>query len=138
VAKEFKLSKALGSALLELGNTERALGNRAIAIGKEEDEKKHTQAAIAFYQQAADSPTIRLQAQLNLLSLLVETGKWSEAAQLGSTIQQSIASLPPSRTNIYAQLNFARSLTCLQPDIDTNTISCMKRRSQGKAEGTAS
>ena len=113
VAKEFQLSKAVGSALLELGNTERALGNRAIAIGKEEDEKKHTQAAIAFYQQAADSPTLRLQAELNLLSLLVETGKWSEAAKLGSTIQPAIASLPPSRTNIYAQLNFARSLTKL-------------------------
>jgi CHAT domain-containing protein len=113
VAKEFQLSKALGSALLELGNTERALGNRAIAIGKEEDEKKHTQAAIAFYQQAADSPLFRLQAELNLLSLLVETGKWSEAAKLGSTIQPASASLPPSRTNIYAQLNFARSLTKL-------------------------
>jgi len=127
VAKEFNLSKALGSALLELGNTERALGNTAIAIGKEEDEKKHTQAAIEFYQQAADSPTIRLQAQLNLLSLLVETGKWSQTAQLGSTIQQSLASLPPSRINIYARLNFARSLTCLQFDIDTNAISCVSR-----------
>jgi tetratricopeptide (TPR) repeat protein len=113
VAKEFQLSKAVGSALLELGNTERALGNRAIAIGKEEDEKKHTQSAIAFYQQAADSPTLRLQAQLNLLSLLVETGKWTEAAKLQPTIQPSIASLPPSQTNIYAQLNFAQSLTKL-------------------------
>jgi CHAT domain-containing protein/Flp pilus assembly protein TadD len=113
VAKEFQLSRTLGSTLLELGNTERALGNRAIAIGKEEDEKKHTQAAIAFYQQAADLPTLRLQAQLNLLSLLAETGKWSEAAKLGSTIQPLIVSLPPSRTTIYAQLNFARSVTKL-------------------------
>ena len=127
VAKEFQLSRAEGSTLLELGNTERALGNRAIALGKEEDEKKHTQAASAFYQQAADSPTLRLQAQLNLLSLLVETGKWSEAAKLGAIIQPSIASLPLSRTTIYAQLNFARSLTCLQPNIDTNAISCMSR-----------
>ncbi len=113
VAKEFQLSRAFGSALLELGNTERALGNRAIAIGKEENEKKHTQAAIAFYQQAADLPPLRLHAQLNLLSLLVETGKWSEAAKLRPTIQQAIASLPPSRTNIYARLNFARNVTCL-------------------------
>jgi CHAT domain-containing protein len=127
VAKEFQLSRSEGSTLLELGNTERALGNRAIALGKEEDEKKHTQAASAFYQQAADSPTLRLQAQLNLLSLLVETGKWSEAAKLGAIIQPSIASLPLSRTTIYAQLNFARSLTCLQPDIDTNAISCISR-----------
>jgi CHAT domain-containing protein len=127
VAKEFQLSKAEGSALLELGNTERALGNRAIAIGKQEDEQKHTQAAIEFYQQAANLPTLRLQAQLNLLSLLIETGKWSEAAKLGSTIQQSIASLPPNRTNIYARLNFARSLTCLQPGIDTDALLCRSR-----------
>jgi CHAT domain-containing protein len=132
VAKEFQLSKAESSALLELGNTERALGNRAIAIGKEEDEKKHTQAAIAFYQQAANSPTLRLQAQLNLLSLLVETGKWTEAAKLGSTIQPSIASLPPSRANIYARLNFARSLTCLQSGIDTSANLCMGRERKEK------
>jgi CHAT domain-containing protein len=129
VAKEFKLSKALGSASLELGNTERALANRAITIGQEEDETKHTQAAIAFYQQAADAPPLRLHAQLNLLSLLVETGKWSEAAKLQPTIGPSIASLPPSRTNIYARLNFARSLTCLRYDIDTNAISCVNRGS---------
>src|SRR5919202_804116 len=127
VAKEFQLPTALGSALLELGNTERALGNRAIALGKEEDENKHTEDAIAFYQQAANSPTLQLQAQLNLLSLWVETGKWSEAAKLQPTIQPAIASLPPSRTNIYARLNFARSLTCLQPNIDTYSLSCISR-----------
>jgi len=130
VAKEFKLSKALGSALLELGNTNRALGNTAIAIGKEEEENKHTQDAIAFYQQAADLPSVRLQAQLNLLSLLVETGQWSEAAKLGSTIEPSIASLPVSQTTIYARLNFARSLTCLQSSLDTDAISCISRVSE--------
>ena len=132
VAKEFQLSKALGSALLELGNTERALGNRAIAIGKEEDEKKHTQAAIAFYQQAADSPPFKLHAQLNLLSLLVETGQWSEAAKLQPTIQALMVSLPVSQTTIYARLNFARSLTCLQHNLDTVGISCMSRTRQEK------
>ncbi len=114
VAKDFKLSQAESSAMLELGNTERALANQAIAIGKKEDENKHNQAAIAFYQQAANSPALRLQAQLNLLSLLVEIGKWSEAAKLRSTIQQLISQLPPSQTSIYAQLNFARSLTKLE------------------------
>lgn len=132
VAKEFQLSSAESSVLLELGNTERALANRAVAIGKEEDEQKHNQAAIAFYQQAANSSSFRLQAPLNLLSLLVETGKRSQAAKLQSTIQKSIASLPPSRANIYARLNFARSLTCLQFDIDTETNSCIGRDRQKK------
>ena len=123
IAKEFKLSKAFGSALLELGNTERALGNSSLAIGNLEDEKMHTQAAYTFYQQAADSPNLRLLAQLNLLSLLIETGKWSDAAKLGSTIQPAIANLPSSRSNIYARLNLARSLTCLQPGIDIQILS---------------
>ncbi|MEW6493436.1 MAG: CHAT domain-containing protein [Cyanobacteriota bacterium] len=125
VARQFQLSKAENSALLELGNTQRALGNRAIAIGKEEQANKHTQAAIAFYQQAANVPHTKLQAQLNLLSLLGETGQWSQAAKLQSTIQPLIASLPPNRSNIYARLNFARSLTCLQPDIDKILFSCI-------------
>ncbi len=132
VAKEFQLSKALGSTLLELGNTERALGNRAIAIGKAEDEQKHSQAALDFYQQAANSPTLRLQSQLNLLSLLVDMGKWSEAAKLQPTIQQLLANLPPSQTTIYAQLNFARSLTCLNPDVDIEAISCNSHERQEK------
>jgi CHAT domain-containing protein len=113
VAKEFYLKNAESSALLELGNTERALSNRAIAIGNQEDGNKHTQAAIAFYQQAASSPALQLQAQLNLLSLLVDTEKLSEAMNLGETIQQAIANLPASQTNIYARINFAQSMTKL-------------------------
>jgi CHAT domain-containing protein len=127
VAKELQLSKAIGSALLELGNTERALANRAIAIGKVQDESNHIRAAIAYYQQAADSPSLTLQAQLNQLSLLVETGKGLEAVELQPIIQHAIASLPPSQSTIYARLNFARSLTCLLPDIDTESLSCISR-----------
>lgn len=120
-AQDYHLSNSRGSALLELGNTERDLGKRALAIGKKAEEQKHQQAAIAFYQQAANSPPLQLPAQLNLLSLFVETGKWSEAAQLGATIQPLIVSLPPSRTNIYARLNFAQSLTKLRTGEETRS-----------------
>jgi tetratricopeptide (TPR) repeat protein len=71
--------KVKSLALLELGNTERALGNRALAIDKEQDAQKHTQAAIHFYQQAASVSSEQLQAQLNQLSLWVETGQGSQA-----------------------------------------------------------
>ncbi|MEP0755278.1 CHAT domain-containing protein [Trichocoleus sp. Lan] len=126
VEREFQLSKVRGSTLLELANTERALGNRAIAIGNVKDAQEHIRDAIAYYQQAANLPNLRLQAELNRLSLLVETGKLSEAAQLGSTIQTAIASLPPSQTNIYARLNFAQNLTCLQPGfVGKNSLSCI-------------
>jgi CHAT domain-containing protein len=132
VAQESQLSGAESSALLELGNTERALGNRAIAISKEAEDQKHTQAAIKFYQQAANSSTLRLQAQLNLLSLLVETGKRSEATKLQPTIQQLMLGLPLSQTAIYARLNYARSLTCLQPNLDLGALSCMSRVNEAR------
>jgi len=124
--------KAKSLALLELGNTERALGNRALAIAKQQEAQKHTQAAIQFYQQAASVSSGQLQAQLNQLSLLVETGQWSEAGELSPKMQQSLANLPPSRTAIYARLNLARSLTCLQPGIDTYTLSCISSTRQEK------
>ncbi|NEQ21312.1 MAG: tetratricopeptide repeat protein, partial [Microcoleus sp. SIO2G3] len=72
--------------------------------------------AIGCSQQIATgngSPTIKLQAQLNQLSLLLETNQVSQAQVLVSPIQQQINALPPSRTTIYAQINFARSLTRL-------------------------
>jgi CHAT domain-containing protein len=127
-----ELPKAKSLALLELGNTERALGNRALAIALEQEAQKHTQAAIQFYQQAASVSSGQLQAQLNQLSLLVETGQGSKAGELWPKIQQSLASLPPSRTVIYARLNLARSLTCLQPDIDIGTLSCISSTRQAK------
>ena len=117
---------------LELGNTERALANRALAIGKEQEAQQHTQAAIEFYQQAASVSSGQLQAQLNQLSLLVETGQGSKAMELLPKIQQAIANLPPSRTAIYAQLNLARSLTCLLPGINTDTLSCVSSTRQEK------
>ncbi|HEY9598285.1 MAG TPA: hypothetical protein V6D33_11505, partial [Cyanophyceae cyanobacterium] len=135
-------SKTESLTLLELGNTERALGNRDTDIGKEDEAQRHNQSAIQFYQQAADLGTGtenigvgvgrgtlplrdgQLEAQLNLLSLLVETGQHSEAMQLWPRIQDAIANLPPSRTAIYARLNLARSLTCLQPGIDKTALLC--------------
>jgi len=120
-----KQTQAKASAMLELGNTERALRNRAIAIGKKEEAIEHAQDAIKFYQQASLGGQI--QPLLNQLSLLVETGQWSEAGKLWPQIQRSIATLPPSRIAIYAQLNLAWSLTCLQPGIDTESILCITR-----------
>ncbi|KYC37398.1 hypothetical protein WA1_48240 [Scytonema hofmannii PCC 7110] len=130
VAQEFQLSKTQGSVLLELGNTERALSNRAIAIGK--DAQKYTQAAIAYYQQAANSPSVQLQAELNLLSFFVETGEWSEVVKLQPKIQQLLTHLPPSQATVYAKVNFAQSLTCLLPGVDIKQFSCVTRERQSE------
>ncbi|HBB34197.1 MAG TPA: hypothetical protein DDZ80_24680 [Cyanobacteria bacterium UBA8803] len=133
--------KAQSLTWLELGNTARALAQRATALGQENQATTHTQEAIKFYQEAAKVGEDRkamsllsggLQAQLNQLSLLVETGKRSEATQLLPKIQQAIANLPPSRSTIYAQLNLARSLTCLQPNIDKNVLLCSREQQQSQ------
>ncbi|NES19788.1 MAG: CHAT domain-containing protein [Symploca sp. SIO3E6] len=124
--KVAELPTAKGALLLELGNTERALAQRAIVIGKQSEAFSHTQAAIEYFQQAFDTSG-QIQAPLNQLSLLVETEQWSKVAALLPQIQQSIANLPPSRTAIYAQLNFAHSLTCLHPNLDPEALSCQSR-----------
>ncbi|MBE9115309.1 CHAT domain-containing protein [Lusitaniella coriacea LEGE 07157] len=116
------------ATLLELGNVEWGLGDRAIAIGKETTAKTHAKNALQFYQQAAAIPKSqeRLQAQLNQLSLLIATGQGDKTESLVAQIQTSLDNLPPSRAEINARLNFARSLTCLQ-GVDSASLSCVKK-----------
>ena len=111
VAQRLQSPQDIAAALLSLGNTEQALGNRAKALGKEAQVQQYTQAAKKFYQQAATaSPTTRLQAQLNQLSLLLETEQWAAAQALSPKIKPQLSNLPVSRTAVYAQINFAQSL----------------------------
>ncbi|MCT7982898.1 CHAT domain-containing protein [Laspinema sp. A4] len=93
-----------GGILLSLGNTLRALNN--------------SEEAIQLYQTAAERatqfPQIKLQAQLNQLSLLIETGNWEKARQLSGEISEPLSLLSASRPGIYAQVNFAKNLICLE------------------------
>ncbi|HEY9606087.1 MAG TPA: CHAT domain-containing protein, partial [Allocoleopsis sp.] len=119
VAERLKLPQAIASAQLSLGNIARAQQ-------KPED-------ALKYYQQAATgsgSPTIQLQAQLNQFSLLVETKRAAQASTLVSSIQQQIGALPPSRTTIYAQINFAQSLTRLK-QLDASAVPSWSEITQG-------
>ncbi|MBD2095818.1 CHAT domain-containing protein [Trichocoleus sp. FACHB-591] len=105
------LTATKSSTLLELGNTERALANKAIAIGKTDEAQQHTQTAITFYQQATEATTLpitELQAHLNQFSLQVEMGQQPTA--LIPVITAELANLPLSRTTIDAELNYAKSL----------------------------
>jgi len=66
-------------------------------------------AALKFYQQAATasaSPTTLIQAQLNQLSLLLEK-QWPAAQRCGLK-SASDHRLAPSRTAVYARINFAQ------------------------------
>ncbi|HEY9743555.1 MAG TPA: CHAT domain-containing protein [Coleofasciculaceae cyanobacterium] len=143
VAKELPSPQDESATLLSLGNTERALGNRARVQQDSTIKQKPTplycpyrpskggakkfyQQAAKFYQQAATesaSPTTWVQAQLNRLSVLLETGSLSDVQNLWTQIQSKLKDLPASRTAVYAQINLAQSLTCLKQTTATNAPS---------------
>lgn len=110
VAQGLPSAQAVSDTLLSLGNTAHA--------------QQDTQAALKFYQLSATasaSPTTRIQAQLNQLSLLLETEQWNAAKELYPQIQPQINNLPSSRTAVYARINFAQALTQLKQSNTTDT-----------------
>ncbi len=116
VAQRVQSSIAIGETLLSLGNTALAQGKTQLTLGNTTQAEKETQAALKYYQQAAlvAQPTTRIQAQLNQLSLLVEKEQFSAALALADQIQPQMSKLPASRTTVYAQINYAQSITQLR------------------------
>jgi CHAT domain-containing protein len=99
VAEKLASPPDIASALLSLGNTARTQAD--------------TEAALTFYQKSAaiaSSPTTRIQAQVNQLSLLVESGSLSRAEPLLPEIEAQLADLPLSRIAVASRINFAQSL----------------------------
>lgn len=103
----------LSQIYLSLGNTERVLAARAVAQNALDIAETYNQSALEAYQSAIATATVPLsqvQAQLNQLSLLVQTSQFSAVQELVQPIQQQLSQLPPSRAGIYAQVNFAHNL----------------------------
>ncbi|MBW4563397.1 MAG: CHAT domain-containing protein [Mojavia pulchra JT2-VF2] len=99
-AQRLQSSADIGASLFSLGNNART--------------QRQKPQAIAYYQQAVQifpSPLTKIQAQLNHLSLLIENQQWAAAQTLLPLIQPQLEQLPSSRATIYAQINFAQSLT---------------------------
>ncbi len=102
LAQNLRISEEISASLFSLGNNARA--------------RQKPQDAIDFYQQAAKqspSPLTTVQIQLNHLSLLIETKRYTHQALIPA-IQSQLNQLPPSRATIYARINFAQSLTKLE------------------------
>ncbi len=134
LGSELKNYLDLGAIYLNLGNTARALGNQKLLRGQRKPLETSTQpvdcikggtnkTAAEFYQQAAAcyrqaelgaAPSTKIQAQLNLLSLSLQTRQWFPVRALLSKIASQLERLPPSRTAISARLKLAQNLICLQ------------------------
>ncbi|MBX9258422.1 CHAT domain-containing protein [Desmonostoc muscorum CCALA 125] len=116
VAERVKSEQITSDILLSLGNTSRSQRNIQINLDNkenQEDTKKYTEDAIQYYQQATNqsaTPTTRINAQLNLLSLFIEEKNWDKVSTLLPQIKSQLADLPVSRTSVYAKINFAQSL----------------------------
>ncbi|OYQ62192.1 hypothetical protein B9G53_23435 [Pseudanabaena sp. SR411] len=104
IAKQLNDTAIIANTLLSLGNTTYRLQQPAEAIG--------------YYQQAvnvATAPILKLQAQLNLLRLQIDTQQPESARLLLTAIQTQLPNLPPSRDSVYAKVNFVQSLAKLNP-----------------------
>ncbi len=139
--KSLQIAQQLNSPP-EISATWLSLGNTFWALGNLERDRRETASKANFlpwrcggailpdralkfyqlgeeaYQQASEAfpslPT-KVKAQLNRLSLLVETKQLSAAWQLRHEI--NLSSLPQSRTAVYAQINLARNLACLRQQL---------------------
>ncbi|MEB3178751.1 MAG: CHAT domain-containing protein [Nostocaceae cyanobacterium] len=99
IAQGLPSPQVKSATLFSLGNTARA--------------QKQVEAAVKFYQQAAELSTsgiLQAKAQLNLLGLLIETKQRSPAQELLPKITQQIESLPASRDAIYARIKLAQTI----------------------------
>lgn len=116
LAQQSNSSTDESKVLLNLGNTERALANRAKEIGDEQTVENYRTKALANYQKAATlaSSILQIQSQLNQLELLIENKKWQESEILISKIKVLLINLPLSRETIHAQINYTKNLLCLR------------------------
>lgn len=126
IAKASSSNQAISETLFSLGNTARA--------------QQDTEAALNYYQQAqavSTNPIARIQAQLNQLSLLIETKQFPAALALSSQVQSEIGNLPASRMAVDAKINFAKSLMKLgsrESGIESRENATPQRTAQVLAE----
>lgn len=103
LAQQLQSPEEIAATFASLGNTTRS--------------QQNTTDALAYYQQAAktsQTPATQLQAQLNQLSLLIETDQLNTAQSLLPQIESLLVSLPTSQTAIYARITLAQNLIRLK------------------------
>ncbi|MCF2149723.1 CHAT domain-containing protein [Desmonostoc muscorum LEGE 12446] len=97
-AEKLQSLAEISATLLSLGNTSRIV--------------QDYENAIAFYQQAiakTPSPLTKVQAQINLLTVLLNTQQWTIAQPLLRKIPVELDNLPLSQVAVYARIHFAQS-----------------------------
>lgn len=123
--QEYPQEKAL--VLLSLGDTYNFLGNRNKLLSELDNDnpKKYYQTARDLYEKAAkvaaNNSFVKVQAQLNLLSLLVDPQiGWAvdlkKSQELRLEILSQLRKLPPSHKIVYAKVSLMNSLVHLNSE----------------------
>ncbi len=131
MAQNMELPQEESATLLSLGNTLYSFGNKSLQRDASSEENpllldcNHgviSENAKTYYQNAADlyyksaskstSAIAKIQAQLNRLTVLLSLGQNLSNEEL-ELLQFNLAELTPSRAVVYAQVNFTRSLVCI-------------------------
>lgn len=113
LAQNLNSPQDLAATYLSYGNTVQALSEGEKIRRRREDYQQQALEAYRQVEKLSTSPKMQQQAQLNQLSLLVKLQEYSEAETLWRSLNTQLNNLPPSRTGVYLQLNFARSLVNL-------------------------
>jgi CHAT domain-containing protein/predicted negative regulator of RcsB-dependent stress response len=125
IAKQLDDSAALAEIFLSLGNIAYSQQQAASSVDTGYRKQKSFE-AIAYYQQAtklATNPLPKVKSQLNQLRLEIELKQIESAQKLLLTIQSQLQNLPPSRSVVYARVNFAQSLMKLSSQIGDRLLS---------------
>ena len=140
-AQKLDLPEEMARTYLSQGNTYKALASTEdIATQRRRYEKQ----AVEAYSQAASiapSSTIELKARLNELNFLIQKEKWTEAESLWRSLYPDVtnASLPNSRDNLYARINYGQNLVKLiavgDPTIPAPTLEEASQVLTSAAEG---
>ncbi|MFE1745009.1 CHAT domain-containing protein [Coleofasciculus sp. H7-2] len=106
----------LGNIAKDRRNTSKEQVNNSVAL-------KYFEEAIAYYEKAAETattPTERIEAQLNQLSVFGDAGQpfTDPERELLHQVQQTLDQLPLSRTTVHARINWARMV--MQPNSQAN------------------
>lgn len=121
IAERFADAEETSAIHFSLGNTYRALGKREQIIQETEAQKKeqkeiNDRQALEHYDRAiaqSSNASLKLRAKLSKLSLLIEIKPDRDVILLANDVKSTLESLDPNLETVYARLDLAQSLTCL-------------------------
>jgi len=90
------------------------IADSLISLGDTARLQEKTKDALDFYQRVVEEsplPDIKIQGQLNQLSILIANQEWSQARALLSGIEYTLTTLSPNQTAISARISLAQTLS---------------------------